>query len=317
MKFSNLFKILVFSGLFLIYAFVIGVIVFIVFIAPLNIHIYLIPPQIRYEFNSQTYLIQFYSPTQTTDSTNPLQGLNPSRPFIMPQTATPLPSLTPTVTATFTPTPTSTPTFTPTITMFTVVTQTPSVSTGDIPVEARINNINGHRQLYTLDCESRSAVDLAAFYGISIDENEFLDKLPKSSNPDTGFVGSVTDPRGKIPPNSYGVHAGPIAALLRDYGLNAIDHHGMSLLTLKKEIAAGRPVIVWVIGNTVSGYGVTYHAPDGNDTIVAPYEHTVIVIGYNANYITLLDENKIYQRSVSSFEKSWAVLGNMAVTITQ
>ncbi|MCE1254050.1 MAG: C39 family peptidase [Anaerolineae bacterium] len=178
-----------------------------------------------------------------------------------------------------------------------------------------MSNISGHRQLYTLDCEARSSVDLAAYFGIDIDENDFLNRLPRSDDPNEGFVGNLGDPRGQIPPNSYGVHAAPIAALLREYGLNASAQYGFGFESLKSEIAAGRPVLAWVIGNTTSGFGTSYTPSNGNTTIVAPYEHTVLVIGYNSDTVTLLDENNIYNRSTSTFVNSWAVLGNMAVTV--
>jgi len=75
-----------------------------------------------------------------------------------------------------------------------------------------LDDFLGYAQLYTLDCESRSAVDWAAYLGYSINEQGFLDSLPKTDNPETGFVGDYTGPNGNIPPLSYGVHAAPVAA---------------------------------------------------------------------------------------------------------
>jgi predicted double-glycine peptidase len=60
---------------------------------------------------------------------------------------------------------------------------------------------------------------------------------------------------------------------------------------------------------------VAYMASNGRSTIVAQYEHTVIVIGYSADYVTLLDGNLVYIRSVDQFLQSWGVLGNMAVMV--
>jgi uncharacterized protein YvpB len=90
----------------------------------------------------------------------------------------------------------------------------------------------------------------------------------------------------------------------------------MGFETLKSEIAAGRPVMVWVIGNTIAGFRTSYTTSNGNIITVAPYEHTVLAIGYDQNTVSLLDENTIYNRSISTFLNSWAVLGNMAVTIS-
>jgi hypothetical protein len=65
-----------------------------------------------------------------------------------------------------------------------------------LPVFAQIT-LSGMPQVLPLDCEARSAVDWAAFLGVSIDELEFLGKLPVSDNPERGFVGSMHGARGK------------------------------------------------------------------------------------------------------------------------
>jgi uncharacterized protein YvpB len=125
--------------------------------------------------------------------------------------------------------------------------------------------MRGVAQSLSLSCEARSAVDWADFWGVSIRERKFLSKLPRSDNPDTGFVGNPSDAWGQIPPHSYGVHAEPVAALLRDYGLQAEARRGMQWDELRSEIAAGRPVIVWVIGQVWRGTPVKYTASDGTD----------------------------------------------------
>ncbi len=196
------------------------------------------------------------------------------------------------------PTPSPTPTGTPTPTF---------------PAEASVTNISGRPQALPLDCESRSAVDWAAYFEVAIDELEFFYSLPQSDNPDKGFVGDVRGSWGQIPPHPYGVHAEPVAALLRTYGLDAQAVRNFPLDTLRWEIASGRPVIAWVAGHVSSGTPVHYAAPDGNSTIVARYQHTVMVIGYNSREVRILDGAQVYTRRWSDFERSWAVLGNMAV----
>lgn len=187
-----------------------------------------------------------------------------------------------------------------------------------LPVSARINNISGKNQALPLDCESRSAVDWAAYFGTAIGEFDFFNRLPKTDDPDTGFVGSVYGAWGQIPPNPYGVHAAPVAELLREYGLEAYPHRGLSWDTVRAEIANQRPVIVWVIGSSngvLPGqfYPAYYTSSAGNTSVVSPYEHTAIVIGYSEDQVTLLDGAKIYTRSLTQFLDSWSVLRNMAV----
>jgi uncharacterized protein YvpB len=87
----------------------------------------------------------------------------------------------------------------------------------------------------------------------------------------------------------------------------------MSWDALRAEIAAGRPVIVWVIGHVERGTPVPYTASDGHATTVARFQHTVVVTGYSANDVTFLDGAWVYSRSKNDFLRSWGVLGNMAV----
>ena len=87
----------------------------------------------------------------------------------------------------------------------------------------------------------------------------------------------------------------------------------MNLDELKSEIAAGRPVMIWVVGHVGFGSPVKYTDSDGDISIVAKFEHTVIVIGYTENKITVLDGAKTYTRYNKEFLKSWGVLENQAI----
>lgn len=185
------------------------------------------------------------------------------------------------------------------------------------PKSAQISNILGYTQAFTLDCESRSAVDWAAYFGVTIGEIEFLEALPRSDDPNIGFVGDPNGVGGLIPPDSYGVHAAPIAKLLRAYGLPAKEVYGLSRSELQSEIASGRPVIAWVIVGTGFGYSLEYITEAGEIIDVAPYEHTVIVIGYDANGVTILDGGMVYRRDWTTFDTSFGVLDNMAVIYRQ
>ncbi len=184
-----------------------------------------------------------------------------------------------------------------------------------LPEFAYISGLIGHAQGYSLSCESRSAADWAAFWGVNIGETEFLLALPRSANPDEGFVGDPNDVAGTIPPNSYGVHADPVADTLRGFGLEAEAQHDLSWDDLRVEISAGRPVIVWVLGQMRSGTPVEYEAPDGSTTAVAYYEHTMILVGYSSDSVQVVDASsgQYENYGLDTFLKSWAVLGNMAV----
>lgn len=198
------------------------------------------------------------------------------------------------------------------------VTPTPTPPAPVLPDRASVPGMSGQNQAMPLDCESRSAVDWTAHFGVDIKELDFFNNLPASDNPDTGFVGDPYGVWGQIPPDPYGVHAIPIAKLLRQYGLSAYAHRSLSWNDLRSEIAAGRPAIVWTMGNSYDTagiyYPVYYTALDHHTTVVAPFEHTVILTGYTPNNVTILDGASIYTRTIQQFLVSWSVLRNMAVT---
>jgi uncharacterized protein YvpB len=188
-----------------------------------------------------------------------------------------------------------------------------SFITPTLPPQAHLLNVVGFPQALPLSCEAHVAVVLASHYGVQIDEVEFFKRLPTSDNPESGFVGDVYGAWGQIPPEAYGVHAEPVAALLRDYKVPATAWRGLTLNDLRAEIAAGRPVAIWVTGHTASGESTEYTTVAGDKVIVARYEHTVVVIGYTQDSFLILDGNDTYYRSIDQFTHSWGVLGNMAI----
>jgi len=195
-------------------------------------------------------------------------------------------------------------------------TPTPTVPPPPVPPSVRLTGVSGQPQALPLNCESRSAVDWAAYFGYYINELTFTYQLPHSDNPDRGFVGNVNGVWGQIPPHSYGVHVEPVAALLRQYGLPAYAHRPLSWEALKAEIAAGRPVQVWIVGSVYNGIPLYYTPSDGLDTIVARYEHTVVVTGYSEERVYYLNGGTIYSKPIWQFLDSWSALGNMAITST-
>ena len=182
-----------------------------------------------------------------------------------------------------------------------------------LPTEHYIRGINGHKQYFSLGCEAATAKDWANYFGYDFNEFEFQYKLPLSDNPDLGFVGDVNAPWGQVPPYGYGVHAGPIADLLNDYGIPAKAHKNYTLDQLIEQIAQDKPVIAWVIGNVVGGVPHEYTDQQGNKVIVAAYEHVVIVTGYNEAKLRYMTNGKFYETPKEVFLNSWGVLGNMVV----
>ena len=183
-----------------------------------------------------------------------------------------------------------------------------------LPVEHFIWNIWGHHQYFAIGCEAAVVRDWAHYFGVEVHESNYQFQLPVSDNPDYGFVGSVTDPWGQVPPYSYGVHAFPVANLLRSgYGMNARGVKGFTLEQLKTEIAANRPVIAWVVGNVVGGVPYEFIDKQSREVTVAAFEHVVIVTGYTQEFIRYMNNGKFYDIPTRFFENSWKILGNMVV----
>jgi len=255
--------------------------------------------------------LNFQEPTPKDQGPSPKdQGSTPNSQIPTPSNQPPTATIEPSPTQTALPSPTSLPTRTPTVTETPTPTSTPTIIP---PPSAQITGIVGHGQSLPLSCESRSAADWAGYFGVQIDELNFLHGLPPSDNPERGFVGSVRGAWGQTPPDPYGVHAGPVASLLRAYGLKARAYHDLTWDQLRAEIASGEPVIVWIVGHVEIGHSLVYTTPNGLEVIVAKYEHTVIAIGYTEDSVMVLDGTKIYSRPLSIFLNSWGALGNMGI----
>jgi LysM repeat protein len=190
----------------------------------------------------------------------------------------------------------------------------PLVLAQSLPDEAYLP-LTGRAQAHELSCEARSASDWAAYLGYTITEENILAALPRTGNPETGFVGDPDGIWGRVPPHSYGVHPPPVAAVLRDNGVPARAVENLTWDDLRAEIAAGRPVIIWVIGQMWNGYSQVYTADDGQSVTVANFEHTMIVTGYNSQAVHVFDAYYglplVYD--IATFLSSWRVLGYRAI----
>jgi uncharacterized protein YvpB len=175
--------------------------------------------------------------------------------------------------------------------------------------------VEGEGQRRSLSCESRSAVDLLAHYGIAVAEDEFRRGLPLSDNPDLGFVGDVDGPGEQLPPDGYGVHAEPVAARIADFGLPVHAGRNRDLEWLRRQIARGRPVIVWATGQMDAPRPVAMRDAAGRAFTAVRGEHTWLAIGYGPGTITLIDATTGRERefAVSRFDAAWATLGRQAL----
>ncbi|MEM7534007.1 MAG: C39 family peptidase [Chloroflexota bacterium] len=180
-----------------------------------------------------------------------------------------------------------------------------------------LENLVGEGQQFNLSCESRSAVDLAAYFGITIDEVDFFETLPKADNPHKGFVGDVHAKPGSMPPDGYGVYAEPVAAVLQQYGLCTQARYEVGLDALRTELDASRPVIVWGTYDMKLSTPQWYTASDGTTFAAIRYEHSFLAAGYDAGGIYLIDAWDGVRKYFGwgAFERSWSQFNQMAVMV--
>lgn len=210
--------------------------------------------------------------------------------------------------ATLAPSPTAIPSPVPT------ETPTPTQAATQSYPESHYIAISGHKQAYALSCEASAAVDWAAYFGVDIFESDFQFALPISDNPDYGFCGQVlTDGWGQIPPYAYGVHAVPVADLLVKYGLRAQVVTGWTLEQVKQKLAEDKPILIWVIGNMEYSDPALYVDKAGREVWVAPFEHSVILTGYDATTVRYMNNGRFFDVPAEVFLTSWGVLNNMGI----
>ena len=202
----------------------------------------------------------------------------------------------------------------------------------ELPPSAFVEELVGHPQEHNLSCESRSATDLAAFWGVVFTEDDFFRRLGKSDNPNRGFLGDVDLPPGTMPPAGYGVYAGPVAANLRSFGLDAVARREWSLDGLKAEVAAGRPVIIWATYDMRLPGVQTWVSSDGATSNIVQWQHTFIVVGYDEAdsagedaggpggvpgglYMVDAYDAATEYFSYEAFTPAWEQLGRIAVTV--
>jgi uncharacterized protein YvpB len=187
----------------------------------------------------------------------------------------------------------------------------------ELPPSAFIEGVVGHPQEHSLSCESCSAIDVAAFWGVTHTEDDFFHRLPKSDNPHRGFLGNVDVPAGSMPPQGYGVYARPIAANLRSFGLDARSHRYWTLHDLQAEIAAGRPVIVWATYDMKLPGVQDWTPSDGETCPIVRWQHTFVAVGYDESGVYLIDayDTETKQFSYQAFDAAWAQLERLSVTV--
>lgn len=136
-------------------------------------------------------------------------------------------------------------------------------------------------------------------------------------NPSVGFLGSMSD----INKPGYGANHKPIKKLLQRYiDGKAIDLTGLEFDDLYYYINKQAPI--WVITNTdlkplYESDFYTWNTPIGEIITATNKEHSVLITGYDSNYIYINDPlytNPNRKVDKNDFIEAWEQMGNQAIT---
>jgi uncharacterized protein YvpB len=184
----------------------------------------------------------------------------------------------------------------------------------DQPPLALILDVPVYRQQHSLSCESSAAAMAANYHGIAVTEEDILSVLPRHENPHLGFRGDVDGPYGGIA--DYGVYAEPIGKALTDLGLQ-VEPIRSGPDEIRMYIRQGRPVIAWITFGLQPQVPTQVSLSDGQVVTLVPYQHTVLVVGYNRDGLWVNDPyggtQDFYPEG--EFVRSFAYLGNMGLAV--
>ncbi len=188
----------------------------------------------------------------------------------------------------------------------TVLTKPPLALILDAPV---------YQQAHSLSCESSAAAMAANFYGVGVNEETIIAALPKHDNPHLGFRGDIDGPYGGI--EDYGVYAEPIRQILVQLGLK-VEHLTGGIEEIKAEIQRGHVIIAWITYDLQVETPQQVTTSDGQIVTLVPYQHVVLVTGYNASGLWVNDPYSGTQAFYpdADFRRSFAYLGNMALVVS-
>jgi uncharacterized protein YvpB len=181
-----------------------------------------------------------------------------------------------------------------------------------LPTEAHLA-VDRQKQSHNLSCESSAASMAAQYYGLPLTEADVQSALPSNPNPNLGFRGNIDGPTGGL--EDYGVYANPILAILNARGLQARRVQG-GLDGIKAAIVQGKPVIVWVTYNCMVSTPSTLTV-DGKEVVLVPYEHVVVVTGYDAGGVWANDpwDGQEHYYANADLAQAMGYFGDMAIEV--
>ncbi|MDP2726456.1 MAG: C39 family peptidase, partial [Dehalococcoidia bacterium] len=192
----------------------------------------------------------------------------------------------------------------------------PEYSDLDAELDQLVLPIPAFRQERSLSCEPSAASMAANYFGVPLTESQIVAELPRDPNPHKGFRGNINGWFGGI--DDYGVYAEPIAQVLAKHGLNAEVVYGISLKALREAVSHNKVVIAWITYETAVRSPVVRDI-NGDKVVLVPWEHTVVVDGYDAQGVIVNDPatggSDYYQNE--DFARASGYFDGMAVLVSR
>lgn len=188
----------------------------------------------------------------------------------------------------------------------------PSMPTSAATSRVYLQGFPRFRQQHPLTCET-SAASMGT-RGV-ITEGQLMALIPRNPNPNLGFRGNPEGQEGKSMID-YGVYAAPVRGALLHYGFRSdVIMYGSDDL-LASYLNRGWPVVVWIT------YGLRAEQPhlaqsNGVQFILVPFEHAVLVVGYDQYHIYANDPwtGKRVTYLWGNFNRAWGYFGDMALAM--
>ena len=180
------------------------------------------------------------------------------------------------------------------------------------------------KQKYPFTCEAAALRMVLQYYGIKLEEDQILsrmpvDKTPRTErmwgDPDQGFVGDVYGANSKV---SYGIHWKPLSQMARHWKKSEAFENAQ-VTDLTKHLKMKRPIIAWV--NDGTGRKLEWQTPQGKTVKAIEGEHTVVMYGFRGPAqapvgFFVIDPNHGSQfKTTKEFEEKWNPLGKSYVIL--
>lgn len=170
------------------------------------------------------------------------------------------------------------------------------------------------KQEHSLGCEASAASMAAHFFGVQVSQADIFSALPFDENPHKGFRGNIDGPYGGL--DDYGVYAGPVQQVLAGFGLQVQPFAG-GAPEIRAHLCRGRVIIAWVTYDLQVQIPRQVILSDGETVTLVPFEHALLVVGYNADGFWVNDPYTGTARFYleGEFMRSFAYLDNMALVV--